>query len=82
VPWSKPQAEWFLLASGKLRNTFWKIDRSAELLDERRRSFVDGLRHFLDLYVKHFVVKVEQDVVGSLLDWKNEPSCVLLEFTG
>lgn len=40
VPWSKDQATRFLVASGKLRDTFWKIDRSAELLDERRRSFV------------------------------------------
>ncbi len=39
--WSKRQAARFLLVLGKLQDTFWKIDRAAELFDEARRKFPD-----------------------------------------
>jgi hypothetical protein len=35
------QLDRFVLAWGKLEDTFWKIDRVAELLDEARRKVVD-----------------------------------------
>ena len=40
-PWSTMQAERILIASGKLQDTFWKLDRAAELFDDARRKFVD-----------------------------------------
>ena len=41
IPWTREEAERFLLASGKLQDTFWKLDRAAELLDIARTKFVD-----------------------------------------
>jgi hypothetical protein len=40
VAWSRKESERFLAASGKLEDTFWKIDRVAGLLDEARRKIV------------------------------------------
>jgi hypothetical protein len=38
-PWTRQQANQFLLASGKLQDTFWKLERAAELLDNARKKF-------------------------------------------
>jgi hypothetical protein len=40
-PWTRKEAARFLLTSGKLQDTFWKLDRAAELLDIARTKFVD-----------------------------------------
>lgn len=39
--WSREQAGRFFLAFGKMKDTFWKIDRVAELLDEARKKVFD-----------------------------------------
>ena len=40
-PWSRSQLEKFLTALGKMEDTFWKINRTAELYDAARRRLVD-----------------------------------------
>jgi hypothetical protein len=40
-PWSRVQADKFLTAFGKLEDTFWKINRTAELYDVARRRIVN-----------------------------------------
>jgi len=40
-PWTREEADRFLLASGKLQDTFWKLERAAELLDNGRAKFPD-----------------------------------------
>ena len=39
-PWTREEADRFLLVSGKLQDTFWKLHRAAELLDIARTKFV------------------------------------------
>lgn len=38
-PWTRGEANRFLLASGKLQDAFWKLERAAELLDNARAKF-------------------------------------------
>jgi hypothetical protein len=40
-PWSRSQIDKFLTALGKLEDTFWKINRTAELYDVARRRIVN-----------------------------------------
>jgi hypothetical protein len=40
-PWSRIQVEKFLTALGKLEDTFWKMNRTAELYDVARRRIVN-----------------------------------------
>ncbi|MGA2074542.1 MAG: hypothetical protein ABSH52_13660 [Terriglobia bacterium] len=41
VPWPPKKAKRILLASGKMQDAFWKLDRSAELLDRARQEITD-----------------------------------------
>jgi hypothetical protein len=40
-PWSRGQIDKFVTALGKMEDTFWKINRTAELYDAARRRIVD-----------------------------------------
>lgn len=45
------------------------------------QKVVDDMFQFLDLYVKHFVPKVEQQIGASLFDLRNEHTCVFFEYS-